>query len=182
MKRTLPFVAATVIALTLAGCGHSSPPGPPPPPTVGTTVAMGHGKDAITLEVAAVAASHRVNFLDKGLQLHEGVNAPAGETFVVVTLRFTGVGPNVYTSYVPQWSWLAINNGGVTGTVRASGHGRPDPYTDMQTSTILFPEARLEVVQHKTRSWKVAFLVADGTRSVSFTYQGPDSQRATWKL
>jgi hypothetical protein len=163
----------------LAGCGHSSPPAPP---TVGSTVAMGQGKDAVNVKVTGVATSRRVNFLDKGLQFHTGVNAPAGETFIVVALRFTGVGSNGYTAYVPQWSWLGIKAGGAASTVRASGRGKPDPYTDMQTTTILFPEARLEVEGHDVKRWKVAFLVPDGAQPVSFTYQGPDNQRATWTL
>jgi len=106
-------------------------------------------------------------------------------TFVVVALRFTGVGSNGYTAYVPRWSWLRVKSGGVASTVRASGRGKlgsSDPYIDMQTTTILFPVARLEVEGHDVKRWRVAFLVPDGAQPVSFAYRGPDNQRMTWKL
>jgi hypothetical protein len=52
----------------------------------------------------------------------------------------------------------------------------------MQTTTVLIPEAVLYVGQNDTRGWKVAFLVPNGAQPISFTYQGPDNQRVTWKL
>ncbi len=144
---------------------------------------MGQGKDAIKLQLVSVVSSRRVNFLDRGVQFHSGVNAPAGKTFVVVDLKFTGLGSSGYEARVPQWSWLAVTGGGATATVRACGEGTTSqPYTDMQTSTVLIPEAVLYVGQNDTRGWKVAFLVPVGTRSVTFTYQGPDNIKATWVL
>jgi hypothetical protein len=179
----LPLAAVAMIAFMLtAGCGHSGPP------TIGSAVAMGQGNDRIKVLVTSVTTSRRVNFLDRGLQVHPGVNAPAGQKFIVLDLVFTGVGSKTYTSTVNAWSWLKAQEAGTTNTVRACGQATASqPYTDGQSSGFvsLFASSsngRLQLAQKDTKSWKVAFLVPNGTQPLFFVYQGPNNQRVTWKL
>ena len=111
-----------------------------------------------------------------------GATPPADETWVIANLQFKNTGSTSYHSRVANWCWLKVkNNPG--SLVQAAGSEWDLEYADRQRSGST-PEdfGDLQLDPGQEHKWVVAFMVLEGAKPVSLTYQGPGNKKVTWTL
>jgi len=165
----------------VANVAPGTTPSPTPkPPGTGDTIRIGSGEQQIDVKVLQAVKVRWVPFLGSPGATEPGVKLSGGWRIFVVLLRFKNTGSSFYHSRVANWSWLDVKQNPASH-IEAMGTEYDFDYQDLQSDGDTLEDIGLmQLDPGHAEKWFVAFKIRAVAKPVSFTYQGPGDQKATW--